>query len=135
MTRHSRRFIPMVLAIAVFALTASAAMAQNLTGHWPATVTTSERSNGTYCVALTDDGSFGRPHSGPAKLIPNNSPYEGYFTVINGLITVTIPYTSGPGDCCDYFVFTAQVSNGKGVFNYFGVEDNGIVAFGKKNSC
>jgi uncharacterized protein (DUF2141 family) len=57
MTRHIRRFIATVLAIAAFALTTNAAMAQSYTGNWTATVTQSQRSNGTYCVALTDDGS------------------------------------------------------------------------------
>ena len=56
------------LAVAVFALTSSAAMAQSYTGDWPATVTQSQRSNGTYCVTLTDDGSYGWPHSGEAEL-------------------------------------------------------------------
>ncbi len=138
MTRHIRRFIPTALAIAAFALTTSAAMAQSYTGNWPATVTQSQRSNGTYCVTLTDDGSYGWPHSGEAKLNGQNGPYPGYFTVINGLITVTFTYPSGEGDCCDFFVFTARASNrniGKGAFNYLGLTDNGLVAFGKKDGC
>ncbi|MGA7969499.1 MAG: hypothetical protein WA800_07735 [Terriglobales bacterium] len=138
MTKHIRRFIATALAIAAFALTTSAAMAQSYTGNWPATVTKSQRNNGTYCIALTDDGSYGWPHSGEATLIPNNSPYSGYFTVVDGLITVTITYPSGAGDCCSFFVFTARASNGnirKGIFNYFGASDNGLLAFGKKDGC
>ncbi len=138
MTRHIRKLIAMALATAAFALTTSAAMAQSYTGNLQATVTQSQRSNGTYCVALTDDGSYGWPHSGEASLVPNNSSYLGYFTVIDGLITVTFTYQSGEGDCCAYFVFTARASNGhisKGAFNYFGITDNGIVAFGKKDGC
>jgi hypothetical protein len=138
MTRQVRRFIATALAIAAFAFTTSAATAQSFTGNWPATVTKSQRLNGTYCVALTDDGSFGWPHSGEAVLLPNNGQYPGYFTVIDGLLTVTFTYPSGEGDCCDYFVFTAHTNNGKiakGAVNYFGITDNGLVAFGKKDSC
>jgi hypothetical protein len=137
MTGHARS-IAMAFVVAAFAFMTSAAMAQSYTGDWPATVTRSQRSNGAYCISLTDDGSYGAPHSGEAKLIPNNSPYPGYFTVIDGLITVTFTYPSGEGDCCDFFVFTARASNGhlgKGAFNYFGLTDNGLMAFGKKDGC
>lgn len=136
MTRHIRS-IAMTFVIAFFALT-SAAMAQNYTGDWPATVTHSQRDNGPYCISLTDDGSYGAPHSGPAQLIPNNSQYPGYFTVVNGLLTVTITYQSGEGDCCAYQVFTARASNGQigsGVFNYLGITDIGLLSFGKKGGC
>jgi hypothetical protein len=138
MTTHLGRFIAMALAIAFFALTTSAAMGQSYTGKWQATVTGSRNSNGTYCVTLTDNGSFGTPHSGPAELNGTEDPYSAYFTVVDGLITVTFPSVSGPGDCCDFFVFTARASNGRigdGVFNYFGPGDFGVVAFGKKDSC
>ena len=138
MTRHIRRFIAMALAIAAFALTTSAAVAQSYTGNWQATVTQSQRSNGTYCVSLTDNGSYGFPHSGTAELNGQNNPYGGYFTVIDGLMTVTFTYPSGEGDCCDFQVFTAHASNGKitkGVFNYFGLTDIGLVSFAKKDSC
>jgi hypothetical protein len=138
MTRHIRSFIATVLAIASFALTTGAAMAQNYSGNWPATVTQSARNNGTYCLSLTDDGSYGWPHSGEAVLNGQENPYGGYFTVINGLLTVTFTYPSGEGDCCDFQVFTARASDGritKGAFNYFGLTDTGLVAFGKKDSC
>jgi hypothetical protein len=139
MTRNIRRFIATALAIASFALTTSAAMAQSYTGNWPATVTQSQRSNGTYCVSLTDDGSYGWPHSGEAVLNGQQDPYGGYFTVIDGLITVTFTYPSGEGDCCSFQVFTARANKsghiGKGAFNYFGITDNGLLVFGKKDGC
>jgi hypothetical protein len=138
MTTHIRRFIAMALAIAAFALTTSVAMAQSYTGNWQATVTQSQRSNGTYCVSLTDDGSYGFPHSGVAVPNGQNNPYGGYFTVVDGLMTVTFTYPSGEGDCCDFQVFTAHASNGKigkGVYNYFGLTDIGLLTFGKKDSC
>jgi hypothetical protein len=137
MTGHARS-IAMAFVVAAFALMTSAAVAQSYSGDWPATVTHSQRSNGPYCISLTDDGSYGAAHSGPAQLIPNNSFYPGYFTVVNGLITVSITYTSGPGDCCAYQVFTARASDGhigNGVFNYFGITDIGLLTFGKKGGC
>jgi hypothetical protein len=137
MSRHTRS-IAMAFVVAAFALMTSAAMAQSYTGDWPATVTHSQRSNGAYCISLTDDGSYGAPHSGEASLIGSNNPYPGYFTVVDGLLTVTFTYPSGEGDCCDFQVFTARASDGqigKGVFNYFGLTDIGLLSFGKKNSC
>ncbi len=138
MTTNVRRFIAMALPILALALMSGAAMAQSYSGNWPATVTESQRSNGTYCVTLTDDGSYGFPHSGEAVLNGQENPYGGYFTVIDGLITVTFTYPSGEGDCCAFQVFTAHANNGKinkGVFNYFGLTDIGLLAFGKKDGC
>lgn len=136
MIRHIRA-IATTFVIAVFALT-SAAMAQSFTGDWPATVTHSERSNGTYCLSLTDNGSFGAPHSGPATLLSDNGPVSGSFTVVNGIMTVSFSYPSGEGDCCSFQVFTAKANNGaigNGVYNYFGITDLGLLTFGKKNGC
>jgi hypothetical protein len=138
MTTQISRFITTVFAIAAFAVSSSAAMAQSYTGNWPVTVTQSLRDNGTDCITLTDDGAFGWPHSGQAVLNGQQNPYGGYFTVIDGLITITFTFPSGEGDCCDFVVFTARASNGritKGAFNYFGITDNGVVAFGKKDGC
>jgi hypothetical protein len=132
------RSIAIAFVVAAFAFLTSAAMAQSYTGDFPATVTHSQRSNGTYCISLTDDGSYGARHSGEAKLIPNNSPYPNYFTVVDGIITVAITYVSGAGDCCAYEVFTARANVGQignGVFNYFGITDIGLLSFGKKGGC
>ena len=137
MTRHIPSIL-MALAIAVLALMSSAAMAQSYTGKWPATVTKSQRDNGKNCITLTDDGSYGFRHSGGAVLNGQNNGYPGYFTVVHGLMTVTFTFPSGAGDCCDFAVFTAPASDGhidKGVFNYFGLTDIGVVNFGKKNGC
>src|SRR5580692_12725531 len=137
MTRDIRSIL-MALAIAVLALMSSAAMAQSYTGKWPATVTKSQRDNGKNCITLTDDGSYGFRHSGEAVLNGQNNGYPGYFTVVNGIMTVTFTFPSGEGDCCAYAVFTSPASNGeigKGVFNYLGITDIGVVNFGKKNGC
>jgi uncharacterized protein (DUF2141 family) len=137
MTRHIPSIL-MALAIAVLALMSSAAMAQSYTGKWPATVTKSQRDNGKNCITLTDDGSYGFRHSGEAVLNGQNNGYPGYFTVVDGIMTVTFTFPSGEGDCCSYAVFTASASNGeigRGVFNYFGITDIGVVNFAKKNGC
>ena len=136
MTRHIRS-IAMTFVVAVCALT-SAAMAQSYTGNWPANVTHSQRDNGKNCISLNDDGSYGFPHSGEATLNGVDNGYPGYFTVVEGLMTVTFTFPSGEGDCCDFEVFTAPASKGqigKGVFNYLGLTDIGLVAFGKKDAC
>ncbi|MGD0512471.1 MAG: hypothetical protein ABSA29_04165 [Terriglobales bacterium] len=137
MTRHIRSILT-ALAIAVFVLMSGAAMAQSYTGKWRATVTKSQRDNGKNCITLTDDGSYGFRHSGEAVLNGQNNGYPGYFTVVEGLMTVTFTFPSGEGDCCDFEVFTAPASKGqigKGVFNYLGLTDIGLVTFGKKDAC
>ena len=137
MKRYSKPVVTALVMAALF-FTTSAAMAEGFTGNWPATVTGSTRDNGTYCLQLTDDGSYGFPHSGEAIILPNQGQYPGYFTVVNGIMTVTFTFPSGEGDCCDYIVFTAKASGTKvttGVFNYFGITDIGDLAFGKKNGC
>jgi hypothetical protein len=136
MTRQIRS-VAISIAIALFTFT-DAAMAQSYTGDWPATVSHSQRDDGAYCISLNDDGTYGAKHSGEAKLIPGSNQYPGYFSVVDGIITVTFTYPSGPGDCCSYQVFTARASDGEigsGVFNYFGNTDIGLVTFGKKNGC
>lgn len=136
MTRHIRS-AAMTFVLAFFAL-AGAVMAQSYSGDWPATVSHSQRDNGAYCISLNDDGSYGAKHSGEAILLPNKGQYPGYFTVVDGIITITFTYPSGEGDCCSYQVFTARASDGalgSGVFNYFGITDIGLLMFGKKNGC
>ena len=136
MTRYIRS-IAMTFVVAVFTFT-GAAMAQSFTGNWPATVTHSQRSNGTDCISLTDNGSFGAPHSGPASMVSNGNTVTGSFTVVDGLLTISFSYPSGEGDCCSYQVFTAHASKGQigsGVYNFFGITDLGLLTFGKKDSC
>jgi hypothetical protein len=134
--RHIR-FIATAVVVAFFALS-SAAMAQSYTGNWPATITGSQRDNSVNCISLTDNGSFGAKHSGEAVLNGQQNPYGGYFTVVDGIITVVFTYVSGEGDCCSYQVFTAKAGNGQignGVFNYLGITDIGLLTFGEKNGC
>ncbi len=136
MTRHIRSFAT-TLVVALFAFS-GAAIAQSYSGDWPATVKNSTRDNGTFCISLTDNGTNGAQHSGPATLISSNGSLQGGFTVVNGLMTISFSFPSGEGDCCDYEVFTATATKGvigSGVFNYFGITDVGQLMFGKKNTC
>ncbi|HEV3276702.1 MAG TPA: hypothetical protein VG860_07775 [Terriglobia bacterium] len=139
MTRNIRLFVAAALPIMAFALTPGTARAQSYTGDWPATVSHSRGSNGTYCLSLTDNGSVGWPHSGQVTMVEGRSTLYGTFQVIGGLITVTV---ESPGDYADAgLVFVAQASNGtigKGVYDdvYSGEEiDSGALAFGAKNGC
>ena len=63
------------------------ALANSFTGRWPVTVTKSKGNNGTHCFALTDNGSDGFPHSGPA-LLDNN--LTGQFQVIGKIIMLSV---------------------------------------------
>ena len=76
MSRNIRTFIAMALPLLTFAISPSAAKAQNFTGDYPVLETQVKAgiagnikgSNQNYCLVLTDDGNFGRPHSGTATL-------------------------------------------------------------------
>ncbi|MFZ3340681.1 MAG: hypothetical protein WA609_18230 [Terriglobales bacterium] len=136
MTSITRVFLAMALPIVAISLMPSAAMAQSYTGNWPITVSKSHYGNGTYCVALTDDGSQGFPHSGYAAFVPSNG-YAGLFTVINGIVTVTIPEPYN-GEL-EFQVFVAHASAGrirKGAYDLAGgPDDSGVAVFGAKNGC
>lgn len=139
MIRNIRIFMATALPIVAFALTPSAAVAQSYTGNWPATVTHSRGANGTYCLALTDNGSLGWPHSGDVTTVLDGTTLYGTFQLIGGLLTVTVQSYGSYADAG--LVFVAQASKGsigKGVFDdvYSGEEiDSGELAFGGKNSC
>lgn len=136
MTSIARVFIAMALPVVAISLMPSAAMAQSYTGNWPITVSKSHYSNGLYCVALTDDGSQGFPHSGYASLVPSNG-YAGWFTVINGIVTVTIPEAYN-GEF-EFMLFVAHAGDGrigKGAYDLAGgPDDSGVAVFGAKNGC
>src|SRR5579863_7638734 len=83
MTGSIRTFMAMALLLVCLALTSGTAMAQSYSGNWPLTVTRSQRSNGRYCVMLTDDGSLGWPHSGGASVVVGGTSLFGTFQLIN----------------------------------------------------
>ena len=143
MIRNISTFMATTLAIAAFALTPSAAVAQSYSGNWPVILTQSQiGGNATYCLTLTDNGTLDRPHSGPASLagVDPGSPLLGTFQVIGQLLTVTIQEENGTGGS-DGLVFVAPASKGHigtGVFDLVsaGEELNSAeAAFGVKNEC
>jgi hypothetical protein len=139
MMRTIARFMVIALPILAFALMPSDARAQSYTGNWPFTITDSRYANGTYCLALTDTGKAGWPHSGGASLVPLNGTYPGGFQVIDGLLTVTITVPGGYGTLA-FYVYVAHAKDGhigKGVYDlaYGGYGDSGLLTFGEKNGC
>lgn len=104
---------------------------QGYNGHGP---------NTTHCLALTDDGSVGWPHSGYA-VMDNNDNTSGQFAVIGPTILI---YIQAPGSnkSIASYVFSSTARNGKigehGAFDYIqGGEsyDADKAAFGTNNSC
>jgi hypothetical protein len=129
-------FMTAALPILLFAAAPSAAMAQNnYSGNWPATVTGTRFSNGTYCLTLSQSGSFGGAIGGSATWISNGE-WVGEFLVIDGVMMVQIFVTETAGQIgAQVWTARANAGNiGSGVFA--GVAgDNGKVVFGAKNSC
>jgi hypothetical protein len=140
MIKNLSTFMATALAVLAFALAPNAAMAQSFSGNWPLSVNHSQRSNGKYCVTLTDDGSLGWPHSGGASVVVGGNPLFGTFQLINHLLTVTFEDPGGTGQNAG-LVFVGPAAKGKissGVYDevYGGEEfDSGVMLVGKKNGC
>jgi len=105
-------------------------------GAWPVNVTGSQRSNGTYCVTLTQNGNNG----GSASLVVDGQRYPyGSFVVVNHILMVTIsePLYGQNGA----LTFTASAGRGhvgQGIFENIEGGSNfdfGALAFGTKNGC
>jgi hypothetical protein len=150
MTRNVRTFIAMTLPILAFALTPSAAKAQSFTGNYPMSVTEVEAgiagnikgANEAFCLELTDDGSFGRRHSGMATLetFGDGSISGGEFYVIGNMIFVNFVVGSDTGEDVGLVLFApANSSNGKigtGILGLTGgVPSSGLATVGEKNGC
>lgn len=138
---HSLRLI-LSAAASVLAATLSfaPALAQNYTGNWPVTVTHSQRSNGTFCLTLKDDGSEGSRHSGEASLVIGSNKYPyGTFQVLNHDLVATIEAQGYGQNAGLVFIGDASRGNiGKGVYDeVYGGEafDEGALAFGMKGGC
>jgi hypothetical protein len=140
-------FMATALAILAFALTPSTAKAQSFTGNFPVAETevlggvggTIKGSNQDFCLMLTDNGSEGRAHSGPATLAGfDNGSLTGTFQVIGNTILVNFGVGSDTGED-EGLVLVAPASNGKigtGVMGLTGgVPSSGLATFGVKNGC
>jgi len=142
-TRNMGVFATAALAIVAFALAPSSALAHSYSGAWRLTWNISFGHPGrhSYCLALTDDGSFGFPHSGPATVTGDYvvTDSQGFFQVINHELVATFDVPGGEevGD----IVFVGPASNGHigdGFAEYDAsgaFTDSGPLKFSKKDSC
>ena len=142
MTRSIRIFMAIAVPVLAFALTPRAATAQSYTGNWPMTETVTGQFAGTYtyCLTLTDNGTDGFPHSGPATL--NGSGFTnltGIFQVVNNLFVATFYVQSGEGSLSG-LVFVGPASKGT-ISKGFGESVSGAatvtgkLTFGTKGDC
>ena len=142
MARNIRTFVAIALPIVALALTSSAAMAQSFSGNWPMTETLVGQFKGTYtyCLTLTDNGSDGVPHSGPATLNGNGfSNLPGTFQVVNNLLVATF-YEQGGTGSLNGLVFVGPASKdniGKGFGQLVSgaATVTGKLVFGAKGGC
>jgi hypothetical protein len=103
-------------------------------GHWPVTITRSQRSNGTGCLTLTGNAS------GSASLVFGSQKYPyGSFLVINGILVATITEPLyGQNGALMFIAHASRGEIGHGVFeNIEGGSnfDAGALAVGMKNGC
>ena len=150
MIRNISKLMATALAILAFALTSSTAKAQSFTGNYPVLETqvkggiagNIKGANQNFCLVLTDDGAFGRPHSGTATLEGFNggSLTGGEFYVIGNNIFVNFVVGSSNGEASGLVLF-APVNVSKGTIGTGilgltgGVPSSGLATFGVKNGC
>jgi hypothetical protein len=124
-----------------FAASASIAVASGFTGRWPVTVSGARAGNGDYCVTLTDDGSYGWPHSGAASINTglNGATQTGIFQLIGHTVVISIDnpgLTENAGT-----VYATRADKGAltdGAFSeMYGGEsvNSGAITFGVKGHC
>ena len=150
MIKNTSRLMATALAILGFALTSTAAKAQTFTGNYPVLETqvkagvggTIKGANQNFCLVLTDDGNFGRPHSGTATLegFDGGSLTGGEFYVIGNNIFVNFVVGSSNGEASALVIFApANAGNGiigTGILGLAGgVPASGLATFGVKNGC
>jgi hypothetical protein len=149
MSRNIRTFIAMALPLLAFAISPSAAQAQSFTNNYPVLETqvkggiagTIKGANQNFCLVLTDDGNFGRPHSGTATLEGfAGGALTGEFYVIGNNILVNFVVGSSNGEASALVLFApANASNGAigtGILGLTGgVPSTGLATVGAKNGC
>ena len=148
MTSKIRTLIAMAVPVLAFALAPSAAKAQSYTGNYPVAVTevkagiagTIPGGNVNFCLELTDNGDYGRPHSGTATLgdSEGGTLTGGEFYVLGNMIFVNFAISSDNGETVGLVLF-APASNGKigtGIFgDTGGVPSSGLAKVGAKGGC
>jgi len=149
MSRNST-FMAMALPLLAFAIGPSAARAQSFTGNYPVLETqvkggiagNIKGGNQNFCLVLTDDGGFGRPHSGTATLDGFNggSLTGGAFYVIGNNIFVNFVVSTTTGEAAGLVLFApANASKGTigtGILGLTGgVPSTGLATVGAKNGC
>jgi hypothetical protein len=139
--KSTRALTIAMLTVVGFTVSAAGALASGFSGDWPVTISHSKGANGTFCLKLTDDGSAGFPHSGPATINTgvNGQVLSGQFQYINHMIMVAIDdqgFTENAGST--YSTKPVDGALGQGAFTtiYNGLEiDEGEIVFGKKGGC
>lgn len=110
-------------------------LSRDYSGNWPATVTHSKNSNGTYCLTLTQTSGNG----GSASLVIGGQKYPfGTFQIFNGTLVATIQAQGYGQNAGLVFVGSAHATLGPGVFDeVYGGEafEEGALAFGVKGGC
>ncbi|MBV8867455.1 MAG: hypothetical protein JO210_18805 [Acidobacteriaceae bacterium] len=151
MIKKIRIYMATALSILAFALASSTAKAQSrFTGNYPVSVTEVQAGiagnikggDEKFCLALNDDGGFGRPNSGTATLEGFNggSLSGGEFYVIGKMIYVNFVVGSTTGEAVGMVLFApANPTNGTigtGIFGLTGGEpSSGLATVGAKNGC
>src|SRR5579862_4681981 len=150
MIRNISKLMATALTILGLALMSTAAKAQSFTGNYPVLETqvkagvggTIKGANQNFCLVLTDDGNFGRPHSGTATLEGFNggSLTGGEFYVIGNNIFVNFVIGSNTGEAAGLVLFApANASTGTigtGILGLTGgVPSTGLATVGAKNGC
>ena len=130
------------LTVLGFAGSAGAATPGFYSGNFPLTVTHSAHSNFNYCLTLTDDGSQGFPHSGPASLFLEsfNESFLGEFQLIDHTLVATIEEPGNIGQNAGAVFAPAGsgiISNGAydQVVGGAVFKNSGVLVVGKKGGC
>jgi len=150
MSRNIRTFIAIALPLVAFAIGPKAAKAQSFTGNYPVLETqvkggvagNIKGANQNFCLVLTDDGNFGRPHSGTATLegFEGGSLTGGEFYVIGHNILVNFVVGSSTGEATSLVIFAPVNAStgtiGTGILGLTGgVPSTGLATVGAKGGC
>jgi len=150
MSRNIRTFIAMALPVVALAIGPKAAKAQSFTGNYPVLETqvkggvagNIKGANQNFCLVLTDDGNFGRPHSGTATLegFDGGSLTGGEFYVIGKNILVNFVVGSTTGEASSLVLFApanaSTATIGTGILGLTGgVPSTGLATIGAKGGC